>query len=42
MMGAGAANTVPATVMVSVVVAASLLALRGYLRLPAPVRIDGS
>jgi len=42
MMGAGAANTVPATVMVSVVVAASLLALRGYLRLPAPVRSDGS
>jgi hypothetical protein len=42
MMGAGAANTVPATVMVSVVVAASLLALRGYLRLPAPARSDGS
>jgi hypothetical protein len=42
MMGAGAANTLPATVMVSVVVAASLLALRGYLRLPAPVRSDGS
>ncbi len=36
MMGAGAANTVPAAVMVSVVVAASLLALRGYLRLLAP------
>ncbi len=42
MMGAGAADTVPAAVMVSLVVAASLLALRGYLRLPAPARSDGS
>lgn len=42
MMGEGAADTVPATVMVSAVVTASLLALRGYLRLPAPARSDGS
>ena len=42
MMARGAANTVPATVMVSVVVAASLLALLGYLRPPAPIRSDGS
>ncbi len=42
MMGAGAANTVPATVMVSVVVVASLVGLLGYLRLPAPVLSDGS
>jgi hypothetical protein len=42
MMAEGAADTVPATVMVSGVVVASLLALWGYLRLPAPVRSDGS
>ena len=36
MMVDGEANTVPATVMVSVVVAASLLAVRGYLTRPAP------
>lgn len=36
MMMAGATDTVPATVMVSVVVAASLLAVRGYLTRSAP------
>ena len=36
MMLAGATDTVPATVMVSVVVAASLLAVRGYLTRSAP------
>ncbi|HEX7461159.1 MAG TPA: hypothetical protein VF317_03185 [Dermatophilaceae bacterium] len=42
MVGPGAGNTVPATVVVSVVIAASLLALRGYLRLPAPARSKSS
>lgn len=36
MMLAGAANTAPATVMVSRVVVASLVAVRGYLRERAP------
>ncbi len=38
MMMAGAANTAPATVMVSLVVAASLLSVWGYLRQPTPAR----
>ncbi len=42
MMAEGVANTLPATIMVSVVVVASLLALWGYLPLSAPVRSDGS
>jgi hypothetical protein len=36
----GASNTVPATLMVSVVVAASLLAVRGYLTRPAPAAAE--
>ena len=38
MMMTGAANTAPATVMVSVVVVASLLAVGGYLRQPIPLK----
>lgn len=42
MMGSGAVDTVPATAMVSAVVVASLIGLRGYLRLPSRERPSAS